>query len=199
MTIYGIHNGEGVIAGFVAPMAVRSNQPTFTTDALSLKRSAFRRTAQRWEIQTNLIPLTHTANQLFALFVGKGHTERFRVVMPQNVGVLHRRTAASNRGRCSGLVGADKVSVSQLNGHIPMGTFIRFSDHSKVYMTTKDFTNGNELHIYPGLRQKVTEATFKCNDDVMMEAIFDLDTVTGMVFVDGILMDNGQVKILEAL
>ena len=45
----------------------------------------------------------------------------------------------------------------------------------------------------------MTEATFKCNDDVMMEAIFDLDTVTGMVFVDGILMDNGQVKILEAL
>ena len=199
MSTYGIYQDGEILAEFVAPLTVKSNQPVFSTDALTLKRSNFRRSGQRWEITSNLIPLTHTANQLFAFFVKHGHSERFQILMPQNVGSDHQRTALSDRGLCTGLVGSDTVSITNQTGLIPAGTFIRFSNHSKIYMLTEDFDRGSQMRIYPRLRMSVSNTSFKCNDDVLMEALFDTDTVIGMVFVDGILMDNGVVKIIEAL
>jgi len=54
--MYGIYDTSTskVIAEFVSPITVRSNQPVFISDTLSLKRSAYKRATQRWEIETKL-------------------------------------------------------------------------------------------------------------------------------------------------
>ena len=61
--IYGIlkEGTQDVIAQFAAPMSMRSNRPIFSSDTLSLKRDISERPAQRWELETNLVPLSYTA------------------------------------------------------------------------------------------------------------------------------------------
>ena len=194
---YGIYEDNAVIAEFVAPMTVRSNQPIFSSDTLSLKRVVTRRAAQRWEIETNLSPLNFTAQDLFVNLVTKGNTETVTVVMPQNYGVITRRTSTSSP-TASGTKGATQVTVSGNTGLIPKGTFVRFSTHSKIYMTTADLIGNGALQIYPKLRANVS-GVMTHRDDVLMPCLWDTDTIIGMVYTDGILMDNGRVKLIERL
>jgi hypothetical protein len=83
---YGILNGTEMIAKFIVPLTVKSNQPVFSSDTLSLSRVSVKRNVQRWEIDANLEPLVGTANDLFAHLVTKGSSESFKIKMPQNYG-----------------------------------------------------------------------------------------------------------------
>lgn len=194
---YGIYEGETLLARFVAPATVRSNRPIFASDTLSLKRKVSGRGVQRWEIEANVEPLTTDANALFVNLVTKGESETVTVRVPQNYGVIHKRTSTSTPS-ASGVTGASSVTVTNNVGLIPMGTFIRFASHSKVYFLTEDLRNNGEMHIFPPLRQNVS-ATFTHRDDVIMPCKYDTDTVKGMVYTDGIMMDVGTVKLIEAL
>jgi hypothetical protein len=196
--MYGILNGTTVIARFTAPLTVKSNVPTFVSDALSLKRTVTKRTAQRWEISTNLEPLSFGANELFALLVMKGVSELLTVRMPQNYGVIKKRTATQTP-LVNGMLGSTNVNVSNNSGLIPMGTFIRFSNHSKIYMVTADFNQASGvMGIFPGLLLNVpVDQTLKHQDDVEMLCRFDTDVVSGMQYTDGILMDVGTVNLIE--
>jgi hypothetical protein len=197
--MYGILEDGEVIAEFVAPMTVRSNRKKFQSDTMSLKRKTSRRPSQRWEIETNLMPLTHTANDLFVNFVTCDTTELMQMIMPQNIGVIRRRTSTS-ACTATGVYGALTVDVAGHNGLIPKGCFVRFANHSKVYMTRNNLNIGDvELGIYPNLRMDVTGVAMAYLDDVIMDSLYDDDTIIGMSFKDGILMDNGVVKILEKL
>jgi hypothetical protein len=195
---YGIYEGEALLARFVAPATVRSNRPIFASDTLSLKRKSSGRGAQRWEIEANLEPLTTDANALFVHLVTKGESEAFPVRVPQNYGVIQKRTSISTP-LASGLKGSTVVQVTQNVGLIPMGTFIRFDNHSKIYMLEADLRNSGDMHIFPRLQKTVTGANFTHRDDVIMPCTYDTDVVKGMVYVDGILMDNGTIKLIEAL
>jgi hypothetical protein len=194
---YGIYEGETLLARFVAPATVRSNRPIFASDTLSLKRKVSGRGAQRWEIEANLEPLTTDANALFVNLVTKGESETVTVRVPQNYGVIFKRTSTSVPSG-TGAAGASTVAVINNSGLIPLGTFIRFASHSKIYMLTEDLRNNGEMHIFPPLRQSVN-ATFTHRDDVVMPCKYDTDTVKGMVYVDGIMMDVGTVKLIEDL
>jgi hypothetical protein len=198
--MYGIWDGSKVLAVFVAPLTVRSNRPVFMADTLSLHRHVSRRSAQRWEIETNLMPLTTTAEELFVNFVVNGHSEPMQIVMPQNIGVIRRRTSTAAI-TATGALGANTVDLLGANGLIPMGTFIKFANHDKIYMTKTDSdTLVTTAGIYPDLRVVVPAGTaVQYLDDVIMQGLYDTDTITGMVFTDGVLMDNGTIKIVENL
>lgn len=197
---YGIVQNGAVLAEFVAPMDFMSNQPVLSGDALSLKRQTHVSPAQRWELETRLMPKTWDANELFVLFTVNGRHKKYNLRVPQNTGVIAARKTSSVLHKCTGLAGDDAVSVSDWTGYLPMGTFIRFSSHKKIYMTTTPLANaGTSLGIYPSLRSSVTAAGFAHQDDVEMEAWLDTDNVRGMRYTDGILMDLGTVKFVEAL
>lgn len=207
---YGIYDGTNVIAEFVTPLTVRSNQPIFVSDTLSLKRSAYKRATQRWELETRLSPLSTSAQELMVNLITNGHSETMQIIMPQNYGAKQAKTATSTVTIFSNAsAGVSQVILSANSANnakkIPKGTFIRFSNHSKVYMVKTDVTlsgslNTVALNIYPNLRQSVsTGATIKYQDDVIMNAKYDTDTVIGMVYEDGVLMDNGTIKLVEAL
>lgn len=194
---YGIYDNGTLIARFVAPLTVRSNQPIFMSDTLSLKRQVGRRSAQRWEIEAKLEPLTSDANGLFVNLVTKGNSETVTVRMPQNFGVISKRTSTSTP-TAVGSMGSSSVTVTGNSGFIPKGTFVRFSNHSKIYMLTQDLTNNGTMQLYPSLRIAVS-GSFTHRDDVDMPALYDTDVVTGMVFTDGIMMDVGTIKLIERL
>jgi hypothetical protein len=196
--MYGILEDGVVIGVFAAPLTIRSNQPVFSSDLLSLKRQIRKREAQRWEIQTNIEPLSRDANDLFVHIVSKGVTEEVKIRTPQNSGVISKRTSKSTP-IATGVAGASSVTVINNTGLIPKGTFIKFNNHNKVYMTLSNLTGNGTLNLYPTLRANVTDVIFKHRDDVEMTCYYDLDTVVGMAYTDGILMDLGSIKLVEKL
>ena len=199
--MYGIYDGSSVIARFVVPMTVRSNHPVFASDTLSLNRQISRRSAQRWEIETQLEPLSISAQDLFVDIVTKGYSGAVQVITPQNYGAVRARTASgSGSATVAGTMGQSMVALSGVSGFIPKGTFIKFSNSSKVYMTTSDRTGPGSVGIYPNLIANSSGAdTVRFLDDVIMTCSYDLDTVTGMTYQDGILMDVGTIKLIERL
>jgi len=193
--MYGIYSGGSLLAKFAAPMTIRSNHPVYASDTLSLGRKITRRAVQRWEIESNLVPLSTDANGLFVELTTKGYSEAVTVRVPQNYGVITNRTAET--AVAAGTAGNATISVT-VTGLIPKGTFIRSASHSKIYITTADRNGSGAVVVYP-----TPIASFSGNlyihDDVDMICLFDLDTIIGMSYVDGILMDMGTVKLLEWL
>jgi len=197
-----LSDGGVVIARFVAPLSIRSNKPSFISDSMSLKRVVSERPAQRWEITTNLEPLTSSANDLFVMLVTTGLTSILNILVPQNIGVIRERELGFNADAVAqGNLDASTVVLTTFTD-IPKGTFIKFEGQNKVYMTTtdKNYASGATVGIYPPLRATVSSSTpFKWQDDVEMRVFLDNETAIGMSFTDGILMDNGEVRFVEAL
>lgn len=194
--MYGIYENGVVIAKFVAPVSVISNVPIFASDSLSLKRQVAKRPAQRWEVSSNLEPLSYKANDLFALFVQKGHSDVIQITMPQNFGAAALLTTTS-LPTATALGSATSVPVLNNNGLIPRGTFIKFSNHSKIYMLTQNLDGNGNMQIFPELRAAVSSASISYGKSVLMTCKIDTETVTGMSYTDGILMDLGSVKLVE--
>jgi len=205
--MYGIYESGNVIASFVAPMTVRSNQPVFASDTLSLKRKVDKRPAQRWEIETKLEPLTAGASDLFVNIVSKGYSEVVEVLMPQNLEAAARLTTISTP-TVTGPIAAGEVNITVANnfanvqetvdGLLPKGTFIKFNNHDKVYLTLNDLTGAGTLSIFPALKSGLTLVEIEYTS-LVTKFQYDLDTVSGMSFRDGILMDLGTVKLVEKL
>ena len=197
--MYGIYENGQVIAKFVAPIAVKSNRPVFASDTLSLSRKASRRVAQRWEIEARLEPLSFSAQDLFVNVVTKGYSEDVTIVVPQNYGSIQSRIINAYTAPIgAGSLNSEIINVSSNVNYIPKGTFIKFSTHNKVYMTTTNLNGNGSIGIYPGLQEAVN-TTFTHLDDVIMHCLYDFETMTGMSYIDGILMDLGTVKLVENL
>lgn len=200
--MYGILNtSEQLIAKFTAPLSIRNNRPTYIADSLSLKRFSTAGTAQRWEIEANLEPLSVNAQDLFMSLVLKGVSESVVVKVPQNYGAKKKLTASAVM-RTNGVVagGVTQFQVDGFTGVIPLGTFIKFSNHNKLYVTKTDLNGPGVLNVYPEVRTNIPDNTIiYYKDDVHVNFYYDTDVVKGMVYQDGILMDVGTVKLIEVL
>jgi hypothetical protein len=112
-----------LLAKFTAPLIVKSNQPVFSSDTLSLSRVTTRRANQRWEIDAGLEPLVTGANELFAHLVVNGSSETFDVKVPQNYAVQRiledgfaiEYTSASVSGQVRTLMGSFSTLASVYN------------------------------------------------------------------------------------
>jgi hypothetical protein len=206
---YGIWKNNKLLATFVVPLTLRSNQPMFVSDTLSLKRALYQRAAQRWELETKLAPQGVSAHELMVDLVMNGYSEAIKITTPQNVGAKASLTATSNvvvattTAASNTQVPLSGVSSDQAGKVIPMGTFINFNNVGKVYMLAQNITlstTGMTANIYPALRNAVTSGDLVYyKDDVLMNVKYDTDVVRGMVYEDGLLMNNGTVKFIEAL
>ena len=200
--MYGVYEGGAVIARFAAPLVVRSNVPVFASDTLSLKRRPIARPAQRWEVTSEVVPLTTDANELFSLLVEKGNSEPLIIAIPQNYGVIHKRVSVGLAPTATGSKDASTVAIVNNTGQtIPRGCFIRFANHTKVYMVKQGSLTGNgTLNIFPALQAAVPAGTIvKWLDDVLLQAFLDTDAIVGMTYTDGIMMNPGKLTFLEDL
>ena len=197
--MYGIlDDNEQLLAKFVAPMRVESIVPSFVSDSLSLKRNVKRRSAQRWQVSSQLMPLSTDSNGLFALFVKKGNTGVYKLQMPQNYGAVHNRVPRYGIDRANGLVGSSTITVDT-NSIIPAGTFIQFDNSNKIYLTLTHRDRSGSIEISPKLTKAASNANFAWQDDLVMHAYLEIGSVQGMSFTDGILMDNGELTFVEKI
>lgn len=197
---YGIIYDSEVIQ-FVAPISVISNQPVFVMDSISLRRSSNSQDVQRWEIKTNLMPSSDSANFLLHSVLN-GHSEVFDAYMPQ----VYRPSKASTAVGVSTVSeftgrGSAAVKIGGFTGTIYKGEFVRFANHNKVYLATANITaGGNYISIFPKLLVPVPSNTVMTyGNDVIFRARYDTDTVLGISYKDGILSDPGTVTLIEAI
>jgi hypothetical protein len=201
--MYGIYEDGKVIAQFVAPLSVVSNVPVFVSDTLSLKRFVSKRPAQRWEIESGVEPFSNNAQNLMVNLITKGSSEAVNVIMPQNYGSAFNRVATGiGTVRGTAAAGSTQITLtvsgfSRIN--IPKGTFIKFQNQSKIYMTVNDMTGSGTLNIFPELRTAITSVDMAWQDDVLGTFYYDTDVVKGMQYIDGILMSIENVKLVEKL
>jgi hypothetical protein len=204
---YGICNDtDVVIAKFVVPTTMKMNRPYFISDTLSLKRYASSREAYRWEIESNIEPLSSNANELMKLLITRQISETLRVAIPQNVAAENMLSIGSDTISlpATGAIGTSNITIRGLgiNHIIPLGYFISLSNATRtvVYMinsVVKGTGADYNIEIFPPLRHSDYNSIKIKN--VIMDCYLDTDAVRGMVYTDGILMTTGTLKLLEAI
>jgi hypothetical protein len=155
--------------------------------------------------------------------VTKGITGTVYALVPQNYGVISKRSSAVSVmtvvTTATIAQGSSSIPITCNNSNetIPAGTFIKINNggtnsktaagsDTKIYMTTANFTSSTtlqNLQIYPTLRVAINSGTAGVTifhrDDVVMPCLYDTSTVIGMSYADGVMMDMGSISLLENL
>jgi hypothetical protein len=196
--MFGVYDGNEIIAKFSTPLTVKSIKPVYASDTLNLKRVIGRKgSAQRWEIEARLEPTVHSAGKLFAFFAGNGYTETIQISMPQPYSAIEYLKGYPAL-TASGSVGDSELIVTGVQQPDKiLGCFIRFENHSKIYIIRA--ATANSLKIFPNLTKDVSGQILYLNNFIVGNFYLDLDSLTGMSYTDGIMMDMGVMKFVEAL
>ena len=210
MTKYGIlrsatntGSAADLICTFTAPLSIISNKPTYTSETLTLRRRSIYTDIQRWEIQTGMAPVDNGAEMLVHNTI-TGYTESFYIRMPQ---VFRKASIPDKLNPVASAGVAPQGTVIVLSGlgkHVlPVGEFIKFAGHSKVYMvkaSRKAGDNLNEITIFPPLMKTLTaNEAVSYGDHVTMLAKYGEDTKIGISYMDGILAKIDSISLIEAL
>jgi len=163
--------------------------------SLSIQRAS--QGAQRWEISFTTVTTEDTEAD-FILGTVTGLTTTDTMVMPQLPSVVKNNTATANLTiSVAQTAGASSVTVVS-DGVIQKGSFIKFSNHDKLYMVTADVSAGTApISIHPKLKQAVaTTDTMLTGDSVLFTYFRDIDNLTGLTFSDGVLSQAGTITLV---
>jgi hypothetical protein len=130
------------------------------------------------------------------------------MIMPQLLSVDKKVTVTTNGSSNAATRGASTVLInfSQASRLLPKGSFIKFADHAKIYMVTANVTTQTtpvSVSIYPELRQDVSISTVVHHPGSATKPVLqyyrDLETLQGITYEDGVLVNPGTIKLIEAL
>jgi hypothetical protein len=201
--LYGIlkdatnYGWDNQLAGvFAAPLQLKSNVPVFVSDTLSLKRFVAGQAAQRWEIEARIAPTNDSVDFMMNSILN-GHFNKIYVRMPQPVTPAIQAIPGSTSMVLVNAV-ASNTSITSNGTHV-VGEFIKFNTSAKVHMVKKILAAG-VIEIFPGLLANTPSTSIIMRGGwVTMEAYYDTDTVSGMIYSDGMLQDPGSIKLVEAI
>lgn len=180
-----------------APLTIESNQPSFSSDSVSLVHERVNQGAQRWELSFRVID----AGDIVELFLGSAtqFNQAGAMVMPQ---LEVNNTVQPANGSTDGATLAGVDSCDYSGPLLPKGYFFQFANHDKVYVTTAATGTApiETLSFFPSLRADVPDNTaVNLGDSVTFNYFRDLDTLQGITYRDGVLVDPGTIRLLEAL
>ena len=187
-------------AKILAPLNIRSNEPVYEMTSVSLKTQRATQGAQRFELSFSVAGSAATEGELMASAI-TSLTSTDTMVMPQLPSVAATNTSNTTLDiNATAAVGDASVTV-QNNGVLSKGSFIKFSNHDKIYMVTAAVSGGSvAVSIYPTLRTALTTADYmKTGSSALLTYYRDLDNVQGINFIDGILSNQGSVSLIEAV
>ena len=136
-------------ATILAPVTITSNQPIYETDTVSLSKQRASQGAQRWELSFTTVTTENTeADMLVGMITGLATSAT--MVMPQIPSAAKGNTASVSLViSVAAAAGLSAVTVVS-DGVIKKGSFIKFSNHDKLYMVTADVAAGTApVSIYP--------------------------------------------------
>ena len=208
MAKYGIlksavNNGleSELMAVFTAPLTIESKKISLMSETMGLVRRGTFSDNQRWEITCGMRPLDDA--QMFAQQVSAGFSESFYIRMPQTMtkkkipdNIVYSSFEAYAGGKSS-------LSISGGAGVIlPVGQFIKFAGHDKVYMVVaSSYSLGrNTIKVEPKLRKAVVAGEqLMYGAKVTMRVLYGDGAPTVISYADGILSRYDSVQFVEAL
>ena len=203
MSLYGILESQTntgldseLMCVFSTPLSILSNKPTFYGDTLSLRRKRSSSPAQRWEIETAVVPSNDNVSFLLHSVIN-GHSESIYVRMPQMYSKAALDVNLSLTVASDTVAGTSTILLAG-GATIPRGEFIRFgnANHWKVYLVHE--SSINSISIFPPLVSAVPQGTpIIFGSKVTMRAVYDMSVKTGVSFIDGILSDPGSLQLIE--
>jgi len=207
------------------PLRMNSHRLSSSSDSLSLKRVARQSYAQRWELTAG--GYSGNAAAFFIHQIVAGVTEVVFVRPPLtmkrgNAAVgLSRETVSTvlpngskeitfSKGTAlltSGATpGASSLSaILNTNSVVCEGDFIKFQNHSKLYLVTGVAVTNVPSHavtisVFPNLIGTVTiSEQVNLGLNASMTAVYNTDTVNGIAYQDGMIADIGSVQLVEQL
>ena len=211
----------------LTPLTITSNEPHFDVTTISLKTERTSQEHQRWELSFNVVGTKDTEVDLFLNTIVDFDTPE-TMIMPQivKVGSGNNQEETENTlvnaadvtqkayptigpvGSGYGQAGNSSVIIdnaSSTMGYIKKGTFIKFSNHDKVYITTNNLnmsgTVNQTLNVYPKLRENLVHnnTTLQHTDNCLFKFFKSIDNLTGITYTDGILSNIGTISLVEAL
>lgn len=186
---------------FSVPLQVKSNQPAFISDTLSLKRKANSQNVQRWEITAEIFTEDNSA-EFLKHSTKYGMSAPFMLRMPQPYRKVAMTQAVNIATSASVAYPIGTTILNLVNvGSIDLsGSFITFAGDTKVYLVVNNGTSGTGLEISPALLKAVPINTaVAVGNRVSMQARYDMDTQLGITYNDGILSNAGSINFIEAL
>lgn len=179
-----------------APVNFQSNEPMFSSDTVSLKTERGTQGAQRWELIFQLVSVDDSV----ASFVGSVFRDSIgstgTMIMPQ-LPEVDKRNSAGVYSTSGGAAGSNTLSFSG-SGLLPAGSFIKFSNHSKVYLIESDINNSGSSRIHPGLHESVPPNTpVHHGSNCVFTYSRNVNDIKGIVFQDGVLSNSGSVNLIE--
>ena len=187
-------------AKILAPFSITSNDPVFDVDTVSLGKQRVSQGAQRWELSFSTITSgTTEADMLVGVISGLDASDT--MVMPQLPSADRLNTAGTSLVISAGAAAGSSTVTVVSDGVISKGSFIKFSNHDKIYMVTADVAAGTvPVSIYPSLRTAVTVSdVMNTGASVSIRYYRDISNLRGLTFTDGILSSTGTVNLVEAL
>ncbi len=201
MTVYYFEGSP-----IVAPLTIESNEPVFVADTVNLKQQRASQSAQRWELSFQ-IQTKDIEEDYFVGIVTNINTAK-TMVMPQLLAVDKKVTVTTNGSANATSAGASTITVnfSAAERLLPKGSFIKFSNHSKIYMVTANVTTQTtpvSVSIYPELKQTISAGTTVYHPGSSIKPTLqyyrDLETLQGITYEDGVLINPGTIRLIEAL
>lgn len=145
---------------------VQSIEPTLVSTTISLKRQVRSRGGQRWMLNVSFPPMTRAEfAPIYAFSVKqKGQYETFTYVPPT---ISTTRGSSGETPVVNGAISAGAVTASvdgltaSTSNILRAGDFIKFSDHTKIYMVTDDMSSDGSgdatLNFHPAATEAIPD------------------------------------------
>jgi hypothetical protein len=193
-------------AEILAPLTIASNEPHFDMTTVSLKTQRASQDHQRWELSFNVLSDQDKAAELFLSTIVNFDTAD-TMIMPQLVKEGNNNSLSNTTVGSTTAAGASSIEIdnnSNVTGSLLKGSFIKFANHSKVYITTNNLslagTNNQTLNFYPNLISAVPNLTaLNTGNNCVISYFKSIDNQMGITYTDGILSNIGTVNLIEAL
>lgn len=193
-------------AEILAPLTIASNEPHFDMTTVSLKTQRASQDHQRWELSFNVLSDQDKAAELFLSTMVNFDTSD-TMIMPQLVKEGNNNSLSNTTVGSTTAAGASSIEIdnnSNVTGSLLKGSFIKFANHSKVYITTNNLslagTNNQTLNFYPNLISAVPNLTaLNTGNNCVISYFKSIDNQMGITYTDGILSNIGTVNLIEAL
>lgn len=135
-----------------ANINVTSLQPNLVSETRSGKRQVRAIGGHRWALAAAYAPMTRAEFMpVYAFIIAqKGQFETFQIVPPV-VGSTAGTATGTVTTSASAAIGAASVSLTGLTGVLKAGDFIKFANHTKIYMLMADRSGNGAVAIQPPL------------------------------------------------
>jgi hypothetical protein len=187
----------------LAPLTFLSNDRVISSETANLKQLVHRTNAQRWDLQFTILTNKNAGEVLLGM-LDNTYTVK-TMIMPQITDVENASTTTGQITTSQTVsAGATSVVCGGGSGTLSKGSFIQFSNHSKIYITTTDWDGTSDsIDVFPSLRNSVPVTTTvyfgSYTTKPQLNYLRSTSNISGITYSDGVLASPGSINLQEVV